>query len=68
MLPRTRPPSLWTFDPIVMNIPCFNLLLAAGTPVSAARAGWVHVALFVVGEPRCFLPFGVRRAQTNKNL
>jgi hypothetical protein len=50
-----------------MNIPGFNLLPAPGTTVSVARAGWVHIALAVAGESRCFLPLIVRHAQTNKN-
>jgi hypothetical protein len=39
-----------------MNIPCFNTFRATGTPVSAARAGWIHVALFVAGETAALSP------------
>jgi hypothetical protein len=56
------------FDPIIVNIPCFNKFLATGTPVFAVRTGLAHVAFFVAGEPRRFLPLVVRRALTNKNL
>jgi hypothetical protein len=61
MWPLTRALGLRKLDPIVMNIPGFNLLPATGTPVSVARAGWVHVAIFVVGECAAFsrLLFGV---------
>jgi hypothetical protein len=67
MWPRKRPPDLPTLDLIVANIPCFNLRLAKGRPVSAVRTGWVKVP-FVVGESCRFLPFGIRHVQTDKNL
>jgi hypothetical protein len=51
-----------------VKIPGFNLLPVTGTPVSAVRTGQVHVALFVVSEPRRCLALIVQRAQTNNNL